>query len=1249
MNTENTKNHLVHMGFKPENGKENIYARKLYYKNKYIDTVTVDFNKKSAGYIEWGERIKNVGRETSSVLTKKEFLAQLYWYINLVESGYKPEHIEIEHKVSLGRKNGFIDILINKPDEKDDKDTPFMILDVKTQGKEFDKSKEQLRQSEGQIASYSALSNNVQYVGAVTAGVDNDEGYISSDQFIVSTAQWFEYGSVEEYKEKAKNQKPLNNAFRISRNVEPYNNKQVYLTPKELIDLEEYSSSKLFHDFLTILRKHGISDKTNAFNKVLNLFTAKIVDEFNTPDNRLLSFQVWPQDQNLEDLYARIESLYSQGLRDFIQIHIDTDKDFTAIDQILDSLNITDDARTKLENRIEHMQSKSNADFQFKDVYDDQTYHDNLVILKELVELIAPYKLKYAKKQQFLGDFFENILANGFKQESGQFFTPVPLARFMVESMPLEEMTKHIMSDSTNRSLLPKMIDFSCGSGHFLTEYMDKMQRIINSIDYHSLSRGKQNTFKNYQNDPFEWSQDYVYGLDIDYRLVKTAKVSSFLNGDGDAIIQRANGLDSFTSSSYTKDLHLDEYSMTNPVFDVLIANPPYHVDEFKSELPHIEEDFNLGKSVTLKSSEIEALFVERAAQLLKPNGLMAIVLPSSILNTENSLYVQARQILLKKFKIVAIMRNPNKATFLATHVETVTIFAKRRTNEEFNRLKNEISNALHKRPLKDIALNGRENYLDYYIKDIFGKDFDLNSYEQLLDCNYTGENQEANDCLRLFTTGSNSDSDKIINDESERIAIYALSDYECAVIQIPTSGNMKESLELLGYKFSNRRGDEGIHPRIKGYTIDQLTLLYGDDDNYLNKVVQAAFDGDFSNLNIINEAKPFFRIKQFNDLIDYSVKSHVYKIMIARALSGKVLDYGDNDTINLDEVAYLENGTTINSRQISEGTVPVIAGGREPAYYHSDANRLKPTITISQSGAYAGYVAYHDEPIFASDCFTITAKPDSGYTTLELYYLLKNKQKEIYAFATGSVQRHVYSKNMERFRIPRDPMALTEIVEETKSKAEEQKALASNIKTIREHLIESSDKVFRNNESKLHSLDELKSEMILNVKGGKRIPKELDYAPFKTKHLYPNISDFEYNSINLENVKYIDNRTFDKIQNYVLKPNDVFISAAGTIGKVGMMPNVKDKTISLTENAHKITNINEEKLDSHYLMYILNTTEVQDQIRELISKTGTPKLSIASLKKVKIPLLPIEEQKELAKTWDSWNHKIKELASHLE
>ncbi|MHA6522331.1 hypothetical protein, partial [Corynebacterium amycolatum] len=107
-------------------------------------------------------------------------------------------------------------------------------------------------------------------------------------------------------------------------------------------------------------------------------------------------------------------------------------------------------------------------------------------------------------------------LSNGFKQEAGQFFTPVPLAHFIVSSLPLPQRTKTIISDESSRQLLPRMIDFACGSGHFITEYMDEMQKIIETTDLKQLSKKQQQNFKQFKDNPFAWSNHYVYGLDID-------------------------------------------------------------------------------------------------------------------------------------------------------------------------------------------------------------------------------------------------------------------------------------------------------------------------------------------------------------------------------------------------------------------------------------------------------------------------------------------------------------------------------------------------------------------------------------------------------------------------------------------------------------------------------------------------------------------------------------------------------------
>lgn len=782
-----------------------------------------------------------------------------------------------------------------------------------------------MQQGTGQIASYYALSNNLKYVGVLSANLDG--AFFSPESFIVSTSKWQQAGSTEEFYEHNEGHIHFKNCFEISPNLEPYSANVKLLKPSDLIVLTENTSSQMFHGFLTILRKHGISDKTNAFNKVLNLFIAKIVDEFNTPENAELSFQN-KGNESLEELYSRIEALYSQGLRDFIKIYIDTDKE---LDQIKDRLNNAEiPNKNNIIRSIEHLLSKTNSDFQFKDVYDENTYNDNLNILKELVQLISPFKLKYAKKQQFLGDFFENILSNGFKQEAGQYFTPVPLAHFMVSSLPLGKITHRIITDGTSRQLLPRMIDFACGSGHFLTEYMNEMQKTINKVDKKEISLSNARIMKQYAANPFEWSKECVYGLDIDYRLVKTSKVSSFLNGDGDAIIRRANGLDSFSTDDYSGLLHSNSNDQSNKVFDVLIANPPYHVNEFKSELPNLDQDFSLSKYVTDSSSEIEALFIERASQLLKMDGVMAIILPSAILNTENKIYVEARKLLLTKFKIIAIMKNPSKATFAATKVETVIIFAKRRNDSKVQNLKFQIKSIINGN-LEDITLNGNEHCISNYIKEKFGKDISIKDYENFLHGKSFKQNkvvQNYNKQYRKERKSSNCSFVEYIREkECESLLIKTLTNNKIIVIQTQTD-KIKESLQLLGYKFSGRRGHEGIHSRIKNYSIEDLTLLYGDKDNYLNVLVKNAFNNEFDDSKINNQLKPFYRIINLSDLIDFSDTGDNYKIMLAKALIGKISDYGDKNTIFLNKEADLKNGTSITSENIVPGSIPVIAGG---------------------------------------------------------------------------------------------------------------------------------------------------------------------------------------------------------------------------------------------------------------------------------------------------------------------------------
>lgn len=121
---------------------------------------------------------------------------------------------------------------------------------------------------------------------------------------------------------------------------------------------------------------------------------------------------------------------------------------------------------------------------------------------------------------------------------------------------------------------------------------------------------------------------------------------------------------------------------------------------------------------------------------------------------------------------------------------------------------------------------------------------------------------------------------------------------------------------------------------------------------------------------------------------------------------------------VALGEVCEIRKGTAITRKEVVAGPIPVIAGGRQPSTFHNEANRTGETITVSSSGAYAGFVAYFNEPIFASDCSTIKPK-DERLISAFVFHVLKFKQSEIYALQVGMGQPHVYPKDLSPFQIP--------------------------------------------------------------------------------------------------------------------------------------------------------------------------------------------------------------------------------------
>ncbi len=124
----------------------------------------------------------------------------------------------------------------------------------------------------------------------------------------------------------------------------------------------------------------------------------------------------------------------------------------------------------------------------------------------------------------------------------------------------------------------------------------------------------------------------------------------------------------------------------------------------------------------------------------------------------------------------------------------------------------------------------------------------------------------------------------------------------------------------------------------------------------------------------------------------------------------------GDWETKRLGEIAQIKKGSMITEKDVVLGTIPVIAGGQSPAYYHNTANRTGKTITVSASGAYAGFVGLYNQPIFASDCSTISES--SRYSIDFIYYYLVSNQDVIYNTQTGGAQPHFYPTDLMTMQI---------------------------------------------------------------------------------------------------------------------------------------------------------------------------------------------------------------------------------------
>jgi len=135
------------------------------------------------------------------------------------------------------------------------------------------------------------------------------------------------------------------------------------------------------------------------------------------------------------------------------------------------------------------------------------------------------------------------------------------------------------------------------------------------------------------------------------------------------------------------------------------------------------------------------------------------------------------------------------------------------------------------------------------------------------------------------------------------------------------------------------------------------------------------------------------------------------------RGQLGRLLDGVDVEWKPLGEVAEIKRGTSITKKDVTDGEIPVIAGGRTPAYFNNISNREGQTIVIAGSGAYAGFVSWWEQPIFVSDAFTVKAK--DRLVPRYCYHFLLGIQQQLHELKSGGGVPHVYPKDIIPIKIP--------------------------------------------------------------------------------------------------------------------------------------------------------------------------------------------------------------------------------------
>ena len=262
---------------------------------------------------------------------------------------------------------------------------------------------------------------------------------------------------------------------------------------------------------------------------------------------------------------------------------------------------------------------------------------------------------------------------------------------------------------------------------------------------------------------------------------------------------------------------------------------------------------------------------------------------------------------------------------------------------------------------------------------------------------------------------------DKVLPLECKKFYYFLLTQNQNLLI-VKTGTDKEEQRNFLGYEKKKGKRDAGLKMYLEEGR--HITMLYDELDKFneekANSLINKVLSGN--KVSVDGDLLKHINYKGLYECIDFKSINFDLQIMVSgqnRINYKQFWKLPDERLIRLKEICEFAKGTSTTKERVTEGGYPVIAGGKISAYSHNKYNFSGDVITVSASGANAGYIWYHPGKIYASDCSVIKSIDSTKFQTKAIYQLLQLLQDAIYNLQRGQAQLHVYISDLESIKIP--------------------------------------------------------------------------------------------------------------------------------------------------------------------------------------------------------------------------------------